>query len=427
MGATTSRRRSMMVGDASIPHDPSRAPLGDAPPEPAEILIKEARRRQRRRWVLSVLSVATLAGLVAGLLAMIPPSRPTHPVAHPGAGPSIALPTGGPFPPVRAPHTFVAARPLTPNSSGPSAVTIDNAATGSVEHVLMPINWHGMHVNATAVDRAGRVWVTLANGPKCTNDTSNCGAVPDSCAGDVLRIDPQTGRAMVVAKASRDERISDAQPSPNGKYLAYVDGICAPTRGQYLKVRDLVTGRAWTIGKGLAPCTALSSLAWSTSGNDLAVEYSASYCNTSPPSELAVVPALRSASGLPGHRVRMGADCQADAVAGTSTGYAVVEACGADKAYRTGPAFLLLFDRSFRGTSRTSVGSCLGTNAELYAAPGNSDLVVATYRQCNPLTLPLPPVTPPRSTVLFTDTGRGPKTIFDSVTGYRREFSLVSW
>lgn len=427
MRATTSSWQSAEPGTAFRDDDPLAASFGDAPPEPVEILIKEARRHRRRRWVVSVLVVAALAGIVAGLWVSIPPPVPPHPVAHPGDGSSIALPTGGPFPPVRAPKTFVAARPLNPSVSGPTAVTVDNAATGSVEHILMPDIWRGMQVNSTAVDRAGRVWVTLANGPRCTNDTENCGAVPDSCASDVLRIDPQTGRAMIVVKASPDEKFSDAQPSPNGDYLAYVDHTCVATSQQYLRVRDLATGRSWTIGRGLGPCTSLSSIAWSSNGGDLAVNYSASYCNTSRPNELVVVPALRAAVGLPGRRIRMEANCQVDAVATTRTGYAVIKACGAALGYRTGPASLLLFNRAFRVTSRASVGRCLGTSADLYGAPGSSDLMVATYRQCDPLTIPLPPVTPPRSTILFTDTGRGLKTVFDAVTGYSQQFSLVSW
>ena len=282
-----------------------------------------------------------------------------------------------------------------------------------------------MRVNGTAVDKAGWVWVTLANGPKCTNDTFNCGAVPGSCTGQVLRLDPKTGKAMTMVMASPDELISDAQPSPNGRYLAYLDRSCTAPSTEYLRVRDLHTRRSWTIGKGLPPCTTFGSIAWSANGSDLAVEYGPA-CQAQP-NELAVVPALRPAAGLPGRRVQMDSDCQADAVAATRTGYAAVEACGAQLGYRTGPGSLLLFNSKLKVTSRASVGSCLGTHAELFAAPKSSDLLIATHQSCDPLTIPLPPTTPPRRTVLFTDTGRGPKVVFDSVTGFKQQYSLVSW
>ena len=295
------------------------------------------------------------------------------------SGASIALPTGGPFPPVRAPGAFVAARPLLASISGPSAITVNNAATGSVAHILMPTSWHGMQANATAVDKTGWVWVTLASSPRCTNDTFTCGFVPGSCAGQVLRLDPKTGKAMPMVTASPDELISDAQPSPNGRYLAYLDGKCSVPSTEYVRVRDLATGRSWTIGRRLSACTTLGSLAWSASGNDLAVEYGPSACKTRP-NELAIVPALRPAAGLPGRRVRMDANCQADAVAATRTGYAAIEACGAHLGYRTGPASLLLFNSTLKVTSRSSVGSCLGTDAELSAASKSSDLLIATHQ-----------------------------------------------
>jgi hypothetical protein len=83
MGATTSRR---MVDGPPIRLDPSPALLGDAPVESTEVLIKEARRRQRRRWAFSALAILVAVGLVTALMGDSPPPTKT------GHGPTIASP-----------------------------------------------------------------------------------------------------------------------------------------------------------------------------------------------------------------------------------------------------------------------------------------------------------------------------------------------
>jgi hypothetical protein len=56
------------------------APGADGPDAP-EVLIREARRRQRRRWLLGALALTTVGGLVAGLTMSTgsPPPRPPPP------------------------------------------------------------------------------------------------------------------------------------------------------------------------------------------------------------------------------------------------------------------------------------------------------------------------------------------------------------
>jgi hypothetical protein len=93
MGTTTSRRRQEVLVDPSRPTDPPPGPVRDAPVQPPKILIKAARRRQRRRWAVTLLVIAAIAGLVAGLLASVPPSGPTRPASHAGEGPSTSPPS----------------------------------------------------------------------------------------------------------------------------------------------------------------------------------------------------------------------------------------------------------------------------------------------------------------------------------------------
>jgi hypothetical protein len=86
MGTTTSRRP---VADVPpIPSHYAPAPLGDEPDQPAEVLIREARHRQRRRWAFCALALIAAVSLVAGLLGALGGSPPTR--AH--HGPAAASP-----------------------------------------------------------------------------------------------------------------------------------------------------------------------------------------------------------------------------------------------------------------------------------------------------------------------------------------------
>jgi hypothetical protein len=338
-----------------------------------------------------------------------------------------------PFVSARAPDTFVAVRGL-PGPGGSQAVTISDATTGQIQHLVLPDPWHGMQVNSTAVDSAGGIWVTLASGPRCTSNIAGCGPVPDSCAGEVVRIDPTTGSLAPVLKASGRELIGDAEPSPNGKLVAYLDGSCNRSYfSQHLQVRDIATGQSWSIGSGLTVCHSLGSLAWATGGSHLVVYYgpstlvpgnTGSYgygpCQQPDPNQLAVVPALQPAAGLPGARVPMDPNCQAEAVTATKGGYAAIEACGPSHNYLSGSASLVLIDSKLHVTSRSQIGECVD-GAELRADSSGSDLLGSSYQFCNP-----PGTSPPR-TVTFTDTGSGPQNVIDVRNGGTNSVVSISW
>ena len=83
MDTTTTRR---MVDGTPSRLDPSPTPLGDAPVDSTEVLIREARRRQRRRWACSALAILVAVGLVTALVGDSPPPTKT------GHGPTIASP-----------------------------------------------------------------------------------------------------------------------------------------------------------------------------------------------------------------------------------------------------------------------------------------------------------------------------------------------
>jgi hypothetical protein len=74
---------------------PTLARPGADGPDAPEVLIREARRRQRRRWLLGVLAFVGVGGLVAGLMtsAGSPPPRPPAPKHK--SQPPTPKPSGG--------------------------------------------------------------------------------------------------------------------------------------------------------------------------------------------------------------------------------------------------------------------------------------------------------------------------------------------
>ncbi len=88
MGTTTRRRRPEHIGAVSPSRNFSSDATGDRLGDAAEVLIKEARRRQRWRWGFCALALIAAVGLLAGLLdtsSSSPPTRDHH-------GPATASP-----------------------------------------------------------------------------------------------------------------------------------------------------------------------------------------------------------------------------------------------------------------------------------------------------------------------------------------------
>jgi hypothetical protein len=340
------------------------------------------------------------------------------------------------FKPVRAPDAFASVRV---GAHGSHAVTISDATTGRVQSVVLPDPWHGMEVDSTAVDSVGRLWVTLTSGPRCTSNVNGCGPLQDSCSGEVITIDPATGKRTTVFKALRSELIGDAQPSPDRRLVAYLDGSCNNSYfNQHLQIRDLASGRSWSIGTGLVVCHSLGSIAWTRDGASLAVFYGpstvaagdtpSSYgygsCKQSAPRELAVVPALQAATGLPARTMAVDANCEAEAVTTLRDGYAAIEGCAKNNnpinGYISGPAFLLVIDSTFHITSRSQIGMCVD-GAELRAGTSGSDLLGTSYQFCNP-----PGTSQPRY-VTFVDIGNGPHNVIDVPNEGSSSVSAISW
>ncbi len=379
------------------------------------------------------MGIRPLAALFAGLMVAVAACGS----GASGKGQTLRV-VSTPVPTVSAPESFVAVRPL-PGRPGSQAVTVSNAHSGAIESVVIPASEKGMRVDGTAVDGSGRIWVTFAGGPRCAGSggasAGPCLPQGNSCAGEVIRIDPPSGAVDVVLKASNSQLIGQARPSPDGKMLAYLDAPCSRSYfNQHVQVEDLASGRTWGIGTDLMVCHDLHSLGWAPDGQDLIVSYGASRlaghapdsygassCTNPSADQVALVPALRAASDLPGRRISLDAGCQADAVAATATGYAAIEACGsASDRYLTGPASLVRLSPALGVTSQTPIGACVD-GAELGSNPAGTDLIGTTYQYCHTSGRPQP------RTVTFTDTSSGVKTVIDIPNGGENAVSSVSW
>lgn len=325
------------------------------------------------------------------------------------------------------PSAFVAVR-IVGSENGTQTLAISNTRSGRIERMLLPDPWQGMQVNSTAVDSKGQIWVSLSSGPMCSSDVEGCGPKPHTCAGEVLRIDPTTGVRRLVLEATDDELITDAQPSPNRRLIAYLDGPCDRSFfNQYVRIRDVLSGRSWTIGAGLPVCHDLHSVAWTPNGKSLVIAYGASEvpaggaqlgygaCEQNAPDQLAVVPALRHAAGLPGVQTHLKHGCDAQAVTALRGEYAAIEACPP----LTGPSFLDVFDSRLRVRSQFRIGSCLD-GAELRSNGPGSALLGSSYQYCA-----MQSGSSPKS-VTFVDTGSGPKTLL-SDPGFTMAVSSISW
>jgi hypothetical protein len=210
----------------------------------AEALIREARRRQHRRW-LAIGALVVLVAATAGVVAAR--SSGTRPTPRPATrvAPSTAAELFG-RPPV-APSQFIAA--------GEPVQDIPAGQTGwGRELVLM----------ATS---SGRVQRVLARGLLSTGGSAGSTVYfvrySPNGASDIARLSTAGGPVETVAVGELPT------PSPNGRFLAYV------SRGKVLDVRDLVTGT--THSMELSPLmpgvrgVMVAGLAWMSPGERLAL------------------------------------------------------------------------------------------------------------------------------------------------------------
>lgn len=213
---------------------------------------------------------------------------------------------------------------------------------------------------STPEPAAGSLWFTLSRGPFYQNDTNGGDPKPDSCASEVVRLDPSNREQTTVLRFPSSALTDGVAPSPNGRVLMLSTGGCATSyfNQHFLVVNDR-TGRRFAIGAHLTPCHELGPPAWNAGGTDVVFPYGPS--RLSPGTHF--VPdgtcASHLASGIAVVRVRPGAridarrliappkGCSFQSAVFDRSGIAAVEGCERhafgepEGSYDSGPAYLV--------------------------------------------------------------------------------------
>jgi hypothetical protein len=294
--------------------------------------------------------IRVLLGLAATALAATAPfavaaGRPQSPVT--GVAAPAALPAG----------SFLSLWPAC--GCGRSTVLAQFSLAGGRRVRTLARVPGAAHSQVAAPHAAGgRVWLTFSAGPRCSSPIAGCGPVPNSCTGSTVRYDPVRRQATTVLTTPPEDLVADAVPSPDGRRLALISADCAHSfLNFHLVVRDLGSGRSWSIGADARPCHTLSEVAWSQDGADLAFpfgpsrlsrrgRYPAGVCPAPRSSRLAVVSATRASSSRSWRVIAADPGCSYAAAAFTRRGLVAIESCAA------GTTRLVVIDARHRITAR---------------------------------------------------------------------------
>lgn len=257
----------------------------------------------------------------------------------------------------------------------------------------------GVHVANPHADSRGGVWITFSSGPRCTNGTAGCGPAPNSCSGRTVRFDPAAMSTATELSFPRSVLISDAQPSPTGRFIALTTGGCATSFfNEHIVVRDLRSGRRWTIGADAAPCHALGAPAWSPDGSQLVFPYGPSVlprhahvpggtCEAARFSRLVVVSAQRSSRTTAWKLIPADHGCSYQAATFDRWGIAAIEGCvqGEPRGHYSvngGNAYLVQLNAHRRVMLRFKLAR--GYNqGDIANDPRNGTVLVSEYQGAN--------------------------------------------
>jgi hypothetical protein len=240
---------------------------------------------------------------------------------------------------------------------------------------------------------SGSLALTYSSGPACSAPaTAYCGAEPGSCTSKVDALDPYTGVSNVLLRLPSSTLTLDAVPSPDGRMVAMRAAGCATSWfNQHVVVRDLRSGRQWSIGADTARCHELTSPAWNPSGTKLVFAYGPSrlpagtkpsnsqVCEMPRANRLVVVSALRSSSSRSWKLIPADRGCSYQAAAFDSEGIAAAEGCGPNP--NLGRAYLLQLNRGEHVVRRIPLEP--GWEDGLIASERDGDVLVTEDQPAN--------------------------------------------
>ena len=181
---------------------------------------------------------------------------------------------------------------------------------------------------------SGEVLEIASTPAKCSSDVAGCGPVPDTCSTQVSRL---VGRRFVpLFTEPASVFIEVAIASPDRRRVAMLAGPCAEG-ATHVVVRDLATGRQWSIGKDLSRCTGLGAPAWSATGRKLVMPYGSlpkphrlgplGTCPVPHYAKLAIVPAPHASRSGSWKLIAHDPGCSFEAATFDPAGIAAVEGC----------------------------------------------------------------------------------------------------
>lgn len=182
--------------------------------------------------------------------------------------------------------------------------------------------------------RSGEVLLTASRPAQCSNGTAGCGPVADTCRAQVRRLDGR--RLVTLFNVSSSSFALDAVASPSAQRVAMLAGPC--TSGvTHVLIRDLASGRQFSIGSDLSRCTNLGAPAWSGTGRRLVFPYGpVTHPRQLPPigicpiprdARLAIASASRPSQSRAWKLIKPDRGCSYEAAAFDSRGIGAVEGC----------------------------------------------------------------------------------------------------
>lgn len=138
----------------------------------------------------------------------------------------------------------------------------------------------GESVSVPAARGGGPVLLTFSSGPRCAGPVGGvasagpCVPLASSCSSRVESLNPTTRAVSTLITAPSSTLIGDAVPSPDGRMVVMASAGCETSYfDASLVVRNLASGRQWSIGADAARCHEIGRPAWSADGSRLVFPY----------------------------------------------------------------------------------------------------------------------------------------------------------
>ncbi len=273
---------------------------------------------------------------------------------------------------------------------GRSAPVIDeySAATGRALRQVASGQRAGMQVSGLSRFDAKTLLVTYSAGPGCSSGVAGCGPQPHTCGAELVSLRTDTKQFEVLWELGSDQRLSEAQLSPDGKKIVALTSPCVPSYfNDRLVVHRLADGKTWEVGDRVPRCHSLWAPRWADDSEHVFVTYAPATggtpytdpdgtCTLPGRSRIVRVDASRAQPTIVGPSVLAPVGCDFQSLATDPGSVYAVQACGQQK----GPAKLIRFYQNLHPAQSWAAGSCVGGSS--IAADATRGVAVSAYTYC---------------------------------------------